>query len=242
MMSDSVITAYKDTSVSVPVLQNHLTGYKLQRYASGYGGNYTTYHTVTGLTPTENTANMVEYVVSVQGGVYADKIVFEFDNTADQYVEIKYADCNKYGNTELFFVNRLGCVQEMNFFGRFDVKMKSKKEKYKRNLLVNGNYNSTRHQDYVLNKNGSITMSLNSGWRSEDENDTFIEMMMSEQVWIKVDSTKLGKGWSPKESPFWTVPVNVTTSETEVKNALNDKLINYTFRFEAAHDWINSVR
>ena len=28
----------------------------------------------------------------------------------------------------------------------------------------------------------------------------------------------------------------------EIKNKVNDKLINYSFKFEAANDWINSIR
>ena len=242
MMSDSVVTMYDDTPMYIPVLQNNLTGYQLQRYAAGYGGALSTFHTVTGLTPVENTANMIEYVASVIGGVYADRVVFNFNNTGNQYVDINYEQCNKHGNTSLYFVNRLGCVQEISFFGRFDVSMEAESEKYKRNLLVNGNYNKTRHQDYTLNKNGKITMSLNSGWRSEEENDTFIEMMMSEQVWIKVDTSRLGKGWVPKELDYWTIPVNVSSNSSQIKNALNDKLINYSFKFDAAHDWINTVR
>lgn len=244
MMSDSTVTMYNDTPMYIPVLQNNLTGYKLQRYAAGYGdrSNLSTYHTVTGLTPVENTANMIKYVISFNGGIYADRVVFNFNDISDKYVDIDYEQCNKHGNTQLYFVNRLGCVQEISLFGRFDVSIEAESEKYKRNLLVNGNYTNTRHQDYTLNKNGKITMSINSGWRSEEENDTFIEMMMSEQVWIKVNSSKLGRGWVPKTQNTWTIPVNVSSNSSQIKNALNDKLINYNFRFEAAHDWINTVR
>ena len=65
---------------------------------------------------------------------------------------------------------------------------------------------------------------------------------MSEQVWVQVDAERLGRGWVPKQSSTWTVPVNLKSEETLIKNKLNDKLINYTFTFEAAYDWINTVR
>lgn len=244
MISDDTITAYHETAVRIPVLQNSFTGYKLQRYAAGYGdqSNLSTYHTVTGLTPTESTSQMIKHVSSLNGGIYADRIVLEFDAYSDEIVDIIYSDCSKYGNTVVYFVNRLGCTQEIHFRGRFDVSMNAKGEQYKRNLLVNGSYNNTRHQEYTLNRNGNIKMSLNSGWVDESENDTFIEMMMSEQVWIQIDSTKLGAGWIPKQSPLWTVPVTVKSSSSEIKNKVNNKLINYSFDFEAAHDWINTVR
>ena len=69
-----------------------------------------------------------------------------------------------------------------------------------------------------------------------------MEIMMSEQVWMIVDSTKLGNGWIPKKSSSWTIPVNITSNKETIKSRLNDKMINYKFKFEAAHDWINSVR
>ena len=244
MISDNIVTAYHESSVRIPVLQNNFTGYKLQRYAAGWGdqNNLSTFRTVTGLTPVENTSDIINYIQSSYIGQYADRIIFEFSGSSDETVDIFYSDCSKYGNTKVHFVNRLGCTQEIHFKGRFDVSMKSKGSQYKRNLLSNGSYNNTRHQDYTLNRNGNIKMSLNTGWVNESENDTFIEMMMSEQVWIQVDSSKLGVGWIPKQSSLWTVPVTVKSNSSEIKNKVNDKLINYSFEFEAAHDWINTVR
>lgn len=242
MISDPVVTAYPEEAIEIPVMQTNLTGYSLQRFAAGYGGAYSTFHSVTSLAPTDNSANMIRYVNSRFGGVLADKILFHFDGIADETVLINYGDCNKFGLTRLSFVNRLGCIQTMHYFGRFDVKMSQKGNTYKRNLLSSGNYDATRHQDYTLNKNGRITMSLNTGWRSEEENDSMIEMLMSEQIWIGVDSLKLGNGWVPKQSSLWIVPVTVKNSNLEIKNRLNDKMINYSLDFEAAQDWINSVR
>lgn len=242
MISDTNVTAYPDTSVNIPVLQKTLTGYSLQQYAGSYGGTLTTFHTVTGITQIQNTSSLIRYVVSSNGGTYADRILFHFSNQADEFVDIKYTNCSSYGNTRVYFVNRLGCTQQYHFFGKFEVSMAAKDKDFKRNILVNGDYDSTRHQKTILNKNGSINITLNSGWRNEEENDTIIEMMMSEQVWMIVDSTKLGNGWIPKKSSSWTIPVNITSNKETIKSRLNDKMINYKFKFEAAHDWINSVR
>ncbi len=242
MLSDSEVSAYPDNNITIPVLQKTLTGYELKRYAGGYGGALTTFHTVTGITESDNTADLVRTISTSYQGNYADRITFKFFDRPDESVNINYIDCTKYGLTKVFFVNRLGCMQEMHFNGRFDVSMTATSDMYKRNLLVNGDYSNTRHQKSVLNKNGKIVMTLNSGWKSQEENDSIIELMMSEQVWVIVDSSNLGVGWVPKESGAYVVPVNVDTDDTVIKNRLNDKLINYTFRLEAAHDWINSVR
>lgn len=242
MLSDSIISAYPETTIAVPVLQKTLTGYTLQRYAAGYGGALSVFHTVTGISPVENTADLVRLVTSSYNGFYADRITFQFSDQSDKFVTINYMDCTKYGLTKVHFVNRLGCMQEVHFNGRFDVEMNATKDTYKRNVLVNGNYDSNRHQKSILNKNGVVKFTVNTGWKSEDENDTIIEMMMSEQVWVTVESAKLGRGWAPKQNSFWNIPVNIDSDQTIIQNRLNDKLINYTFSFESAHDWINTVR
>ena len=243
MLSDSNITIYNDTTISIPVKQNLLIGYTLYKFAEGYGGNYVAFREVTGLFPTETTSDMVKQIPTSYQSEYAAKIVFEFSQGQDETVYIDYAPCTKYGRTLIYFVNKLGATQTLTFNGKSDVKMKTESNDYKRNIIQsNGSYDSTRHQRHVLNKNGAINLQINSGWISEEENDTIIELMLSEQVWIDVEAERLGRGWVPKTNSTWTIPVNIKSDETLIKNKLNDKLINYTFTFEAAYDWINTVR
>jgi len=238
MGQDTIRTNYNNV-VRVPVLQDNLTGWELQTLS---GGTYTTFSTTTGFTPSEESSAVVRYISSASGGTYADRIKFNFNVGASEYIYIQYEDCTRYGVQEVFFVNRYGAIQEVNTFGRFDVSLSTEDEKYKRNLLVNGSYSTTRHQNTVLMKNGKINMTLNTGWYLEEDNDIFIEMMLSEQIWIRVDKSTLGIGWLPKTSSSFIVPVNLTSQQMQVKNKLNDKMINYTFEFEAAADRINNVR
>lgn len=242
LLNSNSATLYPDTNFEIPILQDHLTGWKLQTLTPNTSDLYHTYHFATGLTPVENTSEVVQGINTSYQGVYADRVLFEYDNAPDEYYYLDYSPCSLHGLTVLTFVNRLGASQDLHFSGRFDVNMQAESSTYKRNILVDGNYSDTRHQQYVLNKNGNITMSLNTGWISEEENDTIIEMFMSEQIWIKVEIDKLGVGWLPKQSSNYIVPVNLKSEMTPIKNKLNDKLINYTFKFEAAHDWINTVR
>lgn len=239
LMGQETIRTSENTTVKVPVLQDLLTGYELQTLS---GGTYTSFRTVTGLTPVEDTDSVVKYIDSSYMGTYADRIKFNFSSGPAEYVYVKYEDCTRYGVQELFFVNRYGAMQEVNTFGRFDVSLETEDERYKRNLLENGSYSTTRHQNSVLMKNGKINMILNTGWYLEEDNDIFIEMMLSEQIWIRVDRSTLGIGWLPKTSTSFIVPVNLTSQEMQIKNKLNDKMINYTFEFEAAADRINTVR
>ena len=239
MLSDSSITVYNDTSIKIPVLQKFLIGYRLQRLQ---GGLYHTFRQENNLVPATNTSGLIKNIISSYQNKFADRVLLLFSEGADEIVNINYSPCTKYGLTRLYFVNRLGCIQEMHLSGRFNVAVAVNDDTYKRNILVNGNYDSTRHQKSTLNKNGTISLSLNTGWRRESENDAIIEMMMSEQVWIQVDAEKIGRGWAPKTSSVITVPVNLKSKNSKIKRVTNDKLINYEFDFEAASDWINTVR
>lgn len=238
MGQDTIRTNYNNT-VKIPVLQDRLTGWELQTLS---GGTYTTFSTTTGFTPAEESSAVIRYINSASGATYADRIKFNFTTRVPEYVYIQYEDCTRYGVQEVFFVNRFGAIQEVNTFGRFDVSLMTEDEKYKRNLLTNGSYSTTRHQNTILMKNGKIMMTLNTGWYLEEDNDIFIEMMLSEQIWIRVDKSTLGIGWLPKTASSFVVPVNLTSQQMQVKNKLNDKMINYTFEFEAAADRINTVR
>jgi len=166
----------------------------------------------------------------------------EFSTGADEVIYVEYQECNKYGFTPAYFVNRFGAMQQVHFTGRFNISMQSEDTKYTRNILEGGTYNSFRHQQYVLNKNGKVSLEFNTGWIPEEENDTFLELIMSEQIWLQVDSSKFGVAFIPKQSSTYTLPVHLTTKNLDVKSKINDKLINYTFKFEGANDWINSVR
>lgn len=238
MGQDTIRTNYNN-AVLIPVLQDKLTGYGLQ-YWNGYA--WLEYYTVTGLTPSENTSDVIKYITTVNSATYAERVEFRFSTGPNEIVYIQYEDCTRYGVQEVFFVNRYGAMQEVNTFGRFDVSLSTQDEKYKRNLLVNGSYSTTRHQNTVLMKNGKIMMTLNTGWYLEEDNDIFIEMMLSEQIWIRVQRASLGIGWLPKTSSSFIIPVNLTSQQMQVKNKLNEKMINYTFEFEAAADRINNVR
>ena len=238
-MSTEVIRSYSETNNRIPVLAETFTGYRLQRRS--YTG-YSDLSTVSGLTAASNTADAIDYVNTQIGGSYADRVVLEFSTGQDIIVDVEYAECNKYGFTPAFFVNRFGAVQQVHFTGKFSVSMASKDTKYTRNILQNGTYSKDRHQEYVLSKNGKISLELNTGWIPEEENDTYLELLMSEQVWLKVESNKFGVGFIPKQTDTYTLPVHLTSKSLNVKSKLNDKLINYNFKFEAANDWINSIR
>jgi hypothetical protein len=163
-------------------------------------------------------------------------------STGSEYVTINYEEA-RYDDIKVSFVNKYGAIQQLWMLGKFNVKVTAKAQDYKRNVLTSKTtYDTTRHQMHQLNRNGEVSFNCNTGWVLEEDNDMFIEMMFSEQVWIRVNKSELGVGWLPKNSTTWIVPVVLTSQTMDIKNRRNDKLINYSFGFKSAHDWINTVR
>ena len=143
-------------------------------------------------------------------------------------VKIKNIEECKYEPMKLTFENRFGALQDLWFFKRTNKTLSTKKEMFKRNIIVNGAYNVSNHQAKILTKNGSEKLSLNTGFYPELYNDIFKELQLSEDVWITINNQIL--------------PINIESSGVEYKTQLNDKLINYTIDISFAFDTINNIR
>jgi len=73
---------------------------------------------------------------------------------------------------------------------------------------------------------------LSSGFLSEEYNEVFEQMMLSEKVWV-TNITDKGEQ---------VLPINVKTSNITYKTSLNDKLVEYTFNFDNSFNVINDIR
>ena len=71
-------------------------------------------------------------------------------------------------------------------------------------------------------------MTVNTGFISEQLNNTIKELLLSEQVWATIEGQVL--------------PIDINTESLTYKTSVNDKLINYTLTFDFAYDTINNVR
>lgn len=101
-------------------------------------------------------------------------------------------------------------------------------ENYDSMLMSANTYSTTAHQKYVYNKQGSEQITLNTGYVDEGQFETMKQLILSEQVWLEVDSV--------------IHPVNVVTNTLTKKTKVNDKLVNYSINVEFAYDIVNSVR
>ena len=196
------------------------------------------------ITNTGSTFNNFRQRVEDDGGTFEDNICLEqfqqefdnfpvdtiFINGCDGVTVIKVKDIEecKYTPYKVTFENRFGALQDLWFFKRSNKKLTTKKETFKRNIIVNGTYNVSSHQQKVLTKNGVEKMTLNTGFYPELYNDIFKELQLSENVWIEIENR--------------ITPVNVESSGLEYKTQLNEKLINYTVDLSFAFDTINNIR
>ena len=130
---------------------------------------------------------------------------------------------------KVVFVNKYGALQDLWFFKKSKLSLNTTQEKFKKNIISSGSYNTYNHQDKVLTKNGKQKLVLNSGFYPESNNDVFKELMLSEMVWIEYGANN-------------NLPITIASSSFDYKTIINDKLINHTIEIEFAFDTINNIR
>ena len=161
-----------------------------------------------------------------------DKIIVS-DSDGVQTINVSILGECKYEPKKVTFVNKYGALQDMYFFKKSVEKMNVKKESYKSNILdSNYEYNSSNHVYRDFNVIGKESITLSSGFLSEEYNEVFKQMMLSEKVWV-TNITDKGEQ---------VLPINVKTSNITYKTSLNDKLVEYTFDFDNSFNVINDIR
>lgn len=151
-------------------------------------------------------------------------------------VIVKEVEECKYEPVKVTFVNKFGALQDMHFFKKSVENMVVEKESYK----SGGYYNINSHVNKDFNVIGKESVSLSSGFLSEDYNEVFKQLLLSEQVWITKINTP--KNIQDTRSEEQVLPINVKTSDITYKTSLNDKLVEYTIEFDKSYDTINTVR
>ena len=164
-----------------------------------------------------------------------DKIIISNENANQKniIVNVEILQECKYEPKKVTFVNKYGALQDIYFFKKSVKKMNIKKESYKSNILdSNMVYNSSNHVYRDFNVMGRESVTLSSGFLSEEYNEVFKQMMLSEKVWV-TNITEDGEQ---------VLPINVKTGDITYKTSLNDKLVQYTIEFDKSFDTINNIR
>ena len=250
LLSNTKILKLDDEALIVPVDTENTVRVSFEDES---GDVYTT-----SVSSSTDSSEQIEYVSNVitssksfesrvlgNGGTFeGGQCLTEFDNqysifpTKSVYVEHSNGDIDflrvenisecKYTPNKITFVNRFGAYQDLWFFKTSKLKMKVKDKSFRANTLVQGAYDTSKHQYKTLFKKGKQTLSLSSGFYPEEYNEVFKQLLLSEDVWINYENN--------------TLPVNIKSSDMNFKTRLNDSLIEYNIELEFAYDTINSVR
>jgi hypothetical protein len=256
MISNRQIFALADNLVRIPIntkskptvifLKDGEIVSSQQYNNSDFANNQIKYVTIGG---TYNFDNYKERVFT-DGGVYEEsKCLKEFfcefeigevdevrvfsDTKPLEIIKIKTLDEIKYEPKKVTFINKFGALQDMYFFKKSVEKFTVKKETYKSNILdSNYSYSRSNHVNRNFNVIGNESVTLSSGYLSEEYNEVFKQLLLSEKVWL----TNL------TDTDEQVLPINVKTSNITYKTSLNDNLIEYTFDFDKSFDTINNIR
>ena len=138
-----------------------------------------------------------------------------------------------YTPIKVTFVNKFGAFQDLIFFKKSIDKTSVKGEEFKTAVFDQATltYKTYQHQRTQFMVQGTDSITMNTGYISEDYNQVIEQLMLSEQVWATfiTDSEEV-RPLVPKTKSF--------THKTQ----LNDKLIDYTIEFDIANNKINNIR
>ena len=161
-----------------------------------------------------------------------DKITIS-DNNGIETIKVNVIEECKYEPKKVTFINKFGALQDMYFFKKAVEQMTIEKESYKSNIIsAYGQYSKSNHVNRDFNVVGKESITLSSGFLSEEYNEVFKQMMLSEKVWV---TNILATGEQ-------VLPINVKTSDITYKTSLNNKLVEYTIEFDKSFDTINNIR
>ena len=161
-----------------------------------------------------------------------DKITVS-DSSGIETIKVNVIEECKYEPKKVTFINKFGALQDMYFFKKAVEQMTIEKESYKSNIIsAYGQYGTSNHVNRDFNVVGKESITLSSGFLSEEYNEVFKQMMLSEKVWVT----------NILETGEQVLPINVKTSDITYKTSLNNKLVEYTIEFDKSFDTINNIR
>jgi len=166
-----------------------------------------------------------------------DEIVVGYDTdagSAAHIIKVRNLDCSIYDPIRVTFVNKYGALQDLWFDKKSVNSIEVQSNDYKASVMnfsSTPTYDTSAHQNRVLDLVGKESITMNTGYIDEEYNEVFRQLMLSEQVWM----TRL----TDTEE---VLPLRPRTQSLQFKTRTNDKLVNYTVEFDFAFDKINTIR
>lgn len=183
----------------------------------------------TPVTVTANTDLNYQNVFSINLNDYDTSVntltlVFTYPTETRTLVFTVKEEC-KYDVVNCVFINKYGLPQSLFFTKAQKRSDEIESSEYRGLISEFGVYNTTAHLYSTFNSNGRTKVSCNTDYLNENENQTFRQLMLSEQVWL-IESGVIN-------------PVSLDKKTIEYKTSLVDKLIQYSVDFKYAFDIIN---
>ena len=163
----------------------------------------------------------------------ADEVRISNNTGSLEIIKIKTLQECKYEPKKFTFINKFGALQDIYFFKKQENKMDVTKESNNANTLNSFySYGRSVHTKRDFNIKAKESFTFSSGYLSEEYNEVFKQMMLSEKVWIT----------NVTETEEQVLPINVKTSNITYKTSLNDRLVEYTIEFENSYNVLNDIR
>ena len=215
MQSNDVIYNLKDQNLRIPVDVNNSTQWNAYTNGVQFEGAAIANNTQQVFEFLDVSKNADELRITTTAGIKTIKI-------------ITIEEC-RYQPHKISFVNKFGAIQDLYFFKKSIDKVNTTKESFKSfNVTSGGLYDVYSHSNKEFNIISNKSITLNSGFVSEDYNAPMQELMQSELVWMEVNGI--------------ITPMNVTDTSLIFKTSANDKLVDYKLELKYANDAINNIR
>ena len=160
--------------------------------------------------------------------------VYVASSSSVEVFKVKTLEECLYTPIKVTFVNKFGAFQDLIFFKKSIDKTSVKGEEFKTAVFDQATltYKTYQHQRTQFMVQGTDSITMNTGYISEDYNQVIEQLMLSEQVWATFITSEEDQ----------VRPLVPKTKSFTHKTQLNDKLIDYTIEFDIANNKINNIR
>lgn len=224
LFSNSTVWRPPSTATKLPFFSEDIT--KIEFFNNG------TELTGDEITVTDGTDTSDKIVYADVPSAALTHILITKSDLTTETVYVRTMDCSRFTPIKVTFYNRYGALQDLYFFNKSIKSLSTSKDTYKSNLVtINASdvsISTTRHQYQTIDMQGRESITLNTGFVSEDYNEPIKELLLSENVWATIDGNVL--------------PVNVRNSEMTFRTSLNDKMVDYSIDLEYSFDAIQNIR
>ena len=126
----------------------------------------------------------------ISASISADRIFASSVSASTITYTVERVCSAKYTPIQMRFINKNGMPQDHYFFLKNVETINTKSDKFKRNIFVQSTstYGIRDHQELTFNKTGKKRFPLNTNYLVEAYNEVIQDIMLSEFVWINVNT------------------------------------------------------